>query len=50
MKVIRPEALWDLMDKSLGPLAWSSVVIYGGLLVAGLYCLQTSTRVALASA
>jgi hypothetical protein len=43
-------SLWGLMDKSLGPLAWSSVVIYGGLLAAGLYCLQTSTRVASATA
>jgi hypothetical protein len=37
-------SLWGLIDKVLGPLAWSSVVIYGGLLLGSLYCLSATTK------
>jgi hypothetical protein len=41
-------SLWGLVDKVLGPLAWSSVVIYGALLLAGLYCLMAAPKQAAA--
>jgi hypothetical protein len=38
-------SIWGLIDKVLGPLGWSSVVIYGALLVGSLYCMSASKRV-----
>lgn len=39
-------SIWGLIDKVLGPLGWSSVVIYGALLIGSLYCLSASKRAA----
>ncbi|MDP1647466.1 MAG: hypothetical protein Q8M01_04600 [Rubrivivax sp.] len=35
-------SLWGLFDKVLGPLGWSSVVIYAVLLLGSLYCLAAA--------
>ena len=39
-------SIWGLIDKVLGPLAWSPVVIYGGFLLGSLYCLYAAAKTA----